>query len=166
MAGDEGENVGNGTNTGVTEPNQEEAQLPLLLPVEMELEDVEREVNILLAGVESVEDFQAIYKAIDFPVPTPEPTTTARYYKELLRHLNSPTIDQSTDNGLQVFLKVYYLLVGEEGDNNHNKPITNAEVPGRTDTIPKVESNGSSSSLKSAMASGTSASGGKLNSSM
>ena len=66
MSGEEETNtVGTGEVVDASTP----FPLPSILPVGMELEDVEREVNILLAGVESVEDFQQIFKAITLPNP-------------------------------------------------------------------------------------------------
>ena len=93
--------------------------VPLLLPVGMELDDLEREVNVLLAGVESVEDFQKIFKAIALPNPqvqANEEETPKRYYKVLLKHLVSDDVENSADKGMQVFLKIYNHLVIDQED--------------------------------------------------
>ena len=93
--------------------------LPPMLPVGMELEDVEREVNVLLAGVESVEDFQQIFAAITLPNPKLEANeveTPKRYYKALLKHLVSDDIEKREDQGLEVFLKIYDYLVKDPED--------------------------------------------------
>lgn len=93
--------------------------VPSMLPVGMELEDVEREVNILLAGVESVEDFQQIFAAITLPNPKLEANeveTPKRYYKALLKHLVSDDIEKREDQGLEVFLKIYDYLVKDPED--------------------------------------------------
>ena len=93
--------------------------VPLLLPVGMELDDLEREVNVLLVGVESVEDFQKIFEAIALPNPqvqANEEETPKRYYKVLLKHLVSDDVENSADKGMQVFLKIYNHLVIDQED--------------------------------------------------
>ena len=95
--------------------------VPLLLPVGMELDDLEREVNVLLAGVESVEDFQKIFEVIALPNPQlqgNEEETPKRYYKALLKHLVSDDVEDSDDKGMQVFLKIYNHLVIDQEDTS------------------------------------------------
>ena len=138
-------------------------KLPLLLPVGMELEDVEREVSILLAGVESVEDFQEIYTVIGLTVPTLDPDvvdTPKRYYKALVRHLLSDEVEKSDDKGLQTFLKLYDHLTGVD-DKKDVKVDLNGDgtVPPKKSVVSTVK-NQSSSSQVSKLNSSVSSNGG------
>lgn len=133
-------------------------KLPCLLPVGMELEDVEREVSILLAGVESIEEFQEIYTVIGLAVPTLEQgvvDTPKRYYKALVRHLLSDEVENSDDKGQQIFLKIYDRLTGGDEDTKtdvrvEGKPNDTAQ-PNVVQTVKNLSSSSQVSKLNSSV---------------
>ena len=124
------------------DPNAAAPQ-PLLLPVGMDLEDLEREVQILLAGVDTFEELQRICAAIALQVPqdVTDSGKVKSLSKFLLRHLNSEAVEKSADEGLGTFLKVYNVLLLETDDEDDKQkvaPIDKSKLNVSIDQMPDV----------------------------
>ena len=91
------------------------------VPDGMDADDVEKEVNFLLAGLNTAEELEEICGPLDLEVTAAIHGKTKPLYKFLLRHLNSETAEASDDGGLSSFLKVYDCLSGTGVDKKGKK---------------------------------------------